>query len=124
VLLALALYTRAAVLTSMITSCSRRSSPIVARRVPPTTSSPRCRDPIPAFAVCVAFDRLCARRTLAIAGTVLLVGGCARGVALAVRPDLAPAVPDSPQFSTDLYDAITAAERRTDPTNNPQRARF
>ena len=85
--------------------------PIVARRATANDIELRVMSPIliPAiYAACVAFDRLCTRRTLAIAGIALLGWWMYQGVAFAARfPDLAPGGAGyKPQFSPQLYDAI------------------
>jgi hypothetical protein len=101
--------------------------PIVARRVTANDIELRVMSPmlIPAiYLACVTLDRLCTRRTFAIAGTALLGWWMYQGVAFAVRfPDLAPGGAGyKPQFAPQLYDVIDAlpADARI-LTNNPQR---
>jgi hypothetical protein len=130
VLLGLALYTRKSVvldLGMMTFAVTSIVVPIVARRATANDIELRVMSPIliPAiYAMCVTFDRLCTRRTLAIAGTALLGWWMYQGVAFAARfPDFAPGGAGyKPQFSLQLYDEIDRLPPdATILTNNPQR---
>jgi hypothetical protein len=101
--------------------------PIIARRVTANDIDFRVMSPmlIPViYFVIVVFDRLCTKRTTAIAGMALLGWWMYQGVAFAARfPDLAPGGAGyKPQFAPQLYDVIDAlpADARI-LTNNPQR---
>lgn len=101
--------------------------PIVARIATANDIELRVMSPmlIPVvYVATVAFDRVCTRRGIALAGTALLGWWMYQGAAFAVRfPDLAPGGSGyKPQFSPQLYDAIDAlpADARV-LTNNPQR---
>jgi hypothetical protein len=130
ILLALALYTRAAVVLDLGMATFAFTSfvvPIVARRATANDIELRVMSPIlipVIYAACVTFDRFCTRRVLAVAGTALLGWWMYQGVAFAARfPDFAPAGAGyKPQFSPQLYDAIDAlpADARI-LTNSPQR---
>jgi hypothetical protein len=101
--------------------------PIVARRATANDIELRVMSPmlIPLiYLAVVTFDRLCTKRTIAVAGTALLGWWMYQGVAFAARfPDLAPGGAGyRAQFAPQLYDIIDAlpADARI-MTNNPQR---
>jgi hypothetical protein len=101
--------------------------PIVARMATANDIELRVMSPVlipVVYVATVTFDRVCTRRTVTVAGSVLLGWWMYQGAAFAVRfPDLAPGGSGyKPQFSPQLYDAIDALP--TDArvlTNNPQR---
>ena len=101
--------------------------PIVARLATANDIELRVMSPmlIPViYLVSVTFDRVCTRRGVAVAGTVVLGWWMYQGAAFAVRfPDLAPGGAGyKPQFAPQLYDVIDAlpADARV-LTNSPQR---
>ncbi len=101
--------------------------PIVARMATASDIELRVMSPmlIPViYLASVTFDRMCTRRGVAVAGTVVLGWWVYQGAAFAVRfPDLAPGGSGyKPQFAPQLYDVIDAlpADARL-LSNSPQR---